>query len=412
MLVTLIPLFDANMAVSAYSIFSQRDNFLLNPLMEGSRKFDRATHVPELEVIQNMGVETISAECKIFVPVTNVSIFTDIAGQCDAPHERIALLIDNTVPPHEMYVNRLKELKGQGYQLAIRKLPVSEFENYRQVLLLMDYLFLNNKKIDIEKAKIFFGKLYPNIKLCAGNIDTNETYENLIRSGGYAFYEGNFYRVPITRGEKEVTPVKVNYLALLNTVNNANFDLTEAADIIGHDTALTISLLQMVNRMTVNGGITTIRHAAAMLGQKELKKWINTAVVNELYSDKPSEITRVSLLRAKFAESLAPAFGLAHKSDELFLMGLFSVLDVILERDMREALKMLRIEGDIVLALTDRIGRFAQIYDFILHYEMADWQEVSRRMILQKVELDTVYQAYMASMIWYRKLMQGDIADN
>lgn len=409
MLVTLIPLFDANMAVSAYSIFSQRDNFLLNPLMEGSRKFDGATQVPELEVLRNMGIETISDECNIFVPVSNVSVFTDIAEQCDAPHERIALLIDNTVPPHEMYINRLKELKAQGYQLAIRKLPVSEFENYRQVLLLMDYLFLNNKKIDIEKAKVFFGKLYPNIKLCAGNIDTNETYESLLRSGGYTFYEGNFYRVPITKGEKEVAPVKVNYLTLLNTVNNANFDLTEAADIIGRDTALTISLLQMVNRITINGGITTIRHAAAMLGQKELKKWINTAVVHELYSDKPSEITRVSLLRAKFAESLAPAFGLAHKSDELFLMGLFSFLDVILEKDMREALKMLRIEGDIVMALTDRLGRYASVYDFILYYEVADWQEVSRRMILQKIDLDTVYRAYIASMSWYRKLMKGDV---
>lgn len=79
----------------------------------------------------------------------------------------------------------------------------------------------------------------------------------------------------------------------------------------------------MVNRMTVNSGITTIRHAAAMLGQKELKRWINTAVVNQLYADKPSEITRLSLIRAKFAENLAPLFQLQNKTEELFLMGLF-----------------------------------------------------------------------------------------
>ncbi len=408
MLLTLVPLFDENMAVSAYSIFSQKDNYLLNPLMQGSRRFDGATRVPELEVIQNMGIETISDEREVFVPISNISIFTDIAEQCDAPHERMVLLIDNTVPPVEMYVNRLKELKEQGYKLAIRKLAVSEFENYKQILQLMDYLFLNNKKIDIEKAKIFFGKLYPNIKLCAGNIDSNEIYESLKKSGGYAFYEGSFYRVPITKGETEVAPLKVNYISLLNTVNNENFDLAEAADIIGHDTALTISLMQMVNRMSVNGGITSIRHATAMLGQKELKKWINTAVVNELYSDKPNEITRVSLLRAKFAESLAPHFGLAMKSDELFLMGLFSVLDVILERDMKDALKMLQVEGDIAVALTEHKGKYAPVLEFITHYEMADWQEVSRQMILQEIELDTVYQAYLDSLKWYRTLMKGD----
>ncbi len=408
MLLTLVPLFDENMAVSAYSIFYQKENYLLNPLMQGSRRFDGATRVPELEVIQNMGIETISDEREVFVPISNISIFTDIAEQCDAPHERMVLLIDNTVPPVEMYVNRLKELKEQGYKLAIRKLAVSEFENYKQILQLMDYLFLNNKKIDIEKAKIFFGKLYPNIKLCAGNIDSNEIYESLKKSGGYAFYEGSFYRVPITKGETEVAPLKVNYISLLNTVNNENFDLAEAADIIGHDTALTISLMQMVNRMSVNGGITSIRHATAMLGQKELKKWINTAVVNELYSDKPNEITRVSLLRAKFAESLAPHFGLAMKSDELFLMGLFSVLDVILERDMKDALKMLQVEGDIAVALTEHKGKYAPVLEFITHYEMADWQEVSRQMILQEIELDTVYQAYLDSLKWYRTLMKGD----
>lgn len=408
MLLTLIPLFDENMAVSAYSIFSQKDNFLLNPLMQGSRRLDGATRVPELEIIQNMGIETISDEREVFVPISNISIFTDIAEQCDAPHERMVLLIDNTVPPVEMYINRLKELKEQGYKLAIRKLAVAEFESYKQILQLMDYLFLNNKKIDIEKAKIFFGKLYPNIKLCAGNIDTNEIYENLIKSGGYTFYEGSFYRVPITKGETEVAPLKVNYISLLNTVNNENFDLADAADIIGKDTALTISLMQMVNRMSVNGGITSIRHATAMLGQKELKKWINTAVVNELYSDKPNEITRVSLLRAKFAESLAPNFGLAMKSDELFLMGLFSVLDVILERDMEDALKMLQVEGDIAVALTEHKGKYAPVLEFITHYEVADWQEVSRQMILQEIELDTVYQAYLDSLKWYRTLMKGD----
>ena len=227
------------------------------------------------------------------------------------------------------YYRKIRKLKEMGYKLAIRKLTVNEFENYREVLKLMDYVLLNNKKIAIDKAKIYFGKLYPNVKLCAGNIDNMQIYEQLRETEGYQLYEGIFYRVAITKGHNEVAPLKVNYIELLNIVNSENFELTDAADIIGRDTALTISLLKMVNRMTVNAGISSIRHAAAMLGQKELKKWINTAVVNELYADKPSEVTRLSLLRAKFAENLASSFGLAMKKEELFLMGLFSVLDVI-----------------------------------------------------------------------------------
>lgn len=408
MLVALVPLFDENMAVRAYSVFSQKDNYLLNPLLLGTGQFDGAARVEGLEVIQRVGIETLSDDKEVFVPISNIAILADVENQCHAPHKRIVFLIDNTIPPIEMYVNRLKELKEMGYKLAIRRLAVSEFESYRPILQLMDYVFLNNKKVAIDKAKIYFGKLYPNVKLCAGHIDTMEIFEALKVEGGYQLYEGKFYRVPLTRGNNEVSPLKVNYIALLNMVNNDNFELTEAADIIGRDTALTISLLKMVNRMTVNSGISTIRHAAAMLGQRELKRWINTAVVNALYSDKPSEITRLSLLRAKFAENLAPTFGLAMKKEELFLLGLFSVLDVILEKPMSEALEMVKVSGEIREALVHGKGKLAAPYDFMKQYEAANWTEVSRQMIVTGIDLEEVSQAYLDSLTWYRDLMSNE----
>lgn len=407
MLLTMVPLFDENMAVRAYSVFSQKNNFLLNPMMLGSGRYDGASRIPGLEMIQRMGIETLSSEKEIFVPVTNISVLADIECQCDAPHERIVLLIDNTIPPIRMYVERLKKLKDMGYKLAIRKLAVMEFESYREVLKLMDYVLLNNRKIAIDKAKIYFGKLYPEIKLCAGSIETMEIFENLKSAGGYELYEGTFYRVPVTKGQTAVSPLKVNYIELLNMVNNENFELTEAADVIGRDTALTISLITMVNRMTVNSGITSIRHAAAMLGQKELKKWINTAVTRELYADKPNEITRLSLLRAKFAENLASSFGLAMKKDELFLLGLFSVLDVILEKPMAEALDTIKVAGEIREALVNDKGVLAPVYDFLIPYETANWPEVSRQMILKNVDTDEVSKAYLDTLTWYRELMGG-----
>ena len=191
----------------------------------------------------------------------------------------------------------------------------------------------------------------------------------------------------------------------MNLVNADDFDLTKAADIIGRDTALTILLLQMVNKMAVNSEITSIRHAAAMLGQKELKRWINTAVVNELCSDKPSEITRLSLLRAKFAENLASSFELAGKSSELFLMGLFSVLDLILDKPMDEALKLIKVSHEIEDALLSQKGALADVMEFITQYEAANWQEVSRLIVLKNLDMDRIYDAYMKSLKWYRELV-------
>ncbi len=405
MLLALVPLFDENMAVSAYSIFSQKDNYFLNPMKLGTGRFDGAAAVDGLELIESMGIETLSEDKEIFVPVTNISVFSDVESQCSAPHGRIVFIIDNTIPPVEMYIKRLQQLKKMGYRLAVRKLAVSDFGSYAEIMQLADYVFLNSKKIAIEKARIYFGKLYPHIKLCAGGIDTMEAFESLKQTGGYQLYEGEFYRVPVTKGAHEVAPLKANYIELLNIVNNDNFELTDAADVIGRDTALTISLLQMVNRMTVNSGITTIRHAAAMLGQRELKKWINTAVVNKLYADKPNEITRLSLLRAKFAEGLAPMFDLAAKTEELFLMGLFSVLNVILEKPMEEALKMVKVSDEIRDALTKESGPLAPVYELMKQYEAANWQEVSRILILRNIEVDTISEVYFNALSWYKKLI-------
>lgn len=408
MMLALIPLFDESMAVKAYSIFSKKDNFFLNPLMLGTGRYDGEAVVEGLELIESMGIETLSDDREIFVPVSNISIFADVEAQCSAPHERIVFLIDNTVPPVEMYVERLRQLKERGYKLAIRKLAVPDFENYRAILQLMDYVFLNNRKIAINKARIYFGKLYPNIRLCAGNIESMEIFEGLRACGGYQLYEGNFYRVPVTKGENEVAPLKVNYIELLNMVNNDNFDLIDAADIIGRDTALTISLLKMVNKMTVNSGITGIRHAAAMLGQAELRKWINTAVVNELYADKPSEITRLSLLRAKFAEKLAGVFGLENKAEELFLMGLFSVLDVILEKSMEDALELVMVADEIRDALIWKRGPLNPVLELMANYETAEWEDVFRQLLLAKIDVKPVSDAYEEALRWYRDLMSGE----
>lgn len=407
MLVTLIPLFDENLNIGAYSLFVQKKNTFLNPSLLGTGRFDGAARIEGLEIIQSMGIESLSSDSDVFVTVSNMSIFSDISEQCDAPHERLVLLMDPAVKPEPMYIERLAELKSQGYKLAMRKLQVADFESYREILKLTDYVFLNHKKIDISKAKIYFTKLFPKIHLCAVGVDNQEEFAALKSSGGYQLYEGNFYRIPVNSGEHEVAPLKVNYIELLNTVNSDNFELTQAADIIGRDTALTISLLRMVNNMAINSEITSIRHATAMMGQKELKKWITTAVVGELCTDKPNEVTRLSLLRARFAVNLAGVFGMALQSSELFLMGLFSVLDVILDMPMEEALAMVHVSKQVRDVLVERKGPLAKVYDFILRYENADWQEVSRQMILEDIDLDTLYNAYLQTLEWYRKLTLG-----
>lgn len=408
MLATLIPLFDENMTVKAYSLFTQKSNMLLNPSLLGTGMRDGAGNIAGFEVIESMGIDSISVEKEIFVPVTNISLFSDIKEQCkDTPSNRLVLLLDNSIKPEELYINRIKELKDMGFKIAVRKLKVSDFEPYKSILLLVDYVLLDNKKIDISKAKIYFSKLYPNVSLIAVNVASRDVFDELVKESGYKLYEGEFYRLPVTKGQNEVAPLKINYIELLNIVNDIDFDLTKAADIIGRDTALVVKLLELVNKMALNSEITSIRHAAAMLGQKELKKWINTAVTSQLCTDKPNEITRISLLRAKFAENLAPVFEMAGQAPELFLMGLFSVLDIILDMTMEESLKKVKVSKPVENALIGRKGELSEVLDLIESYENANWAELDRVILLKGFEADAVYNAYKGALEWYRDLFRN-----
>lgn len=405
MLATLIPVFDAKMDVDGYAIFAQRENYLVDTLHGGSLKNDNITETVGFDIVDSVGLDTLASDREVFIPISNVALFTDLDSQCEAPNDKVILLLDNTVEPIHLYQDRLLELRQQGFRLAFSKIPITKLGAYGPILSRSDTIFLDPHKVDIRTTKALFDRAFPHLRLCATRVDSQKDYDILKSYGGFDLYEGNFFRLPANSPDKTLAPMKVTYLELLKTVNQDDYDLTQAADVIGQDPALVVSLLGIVNRMTINSGISSVRHAAAMLGQKELKRWINTAVTKELCQDKPSEITRLSMLRARFAENLAPLFQMGGLSDELFLMGLFSVLDIMLDMPIEDAIKKVNVSPMITNALLYGKGELARVYEFMLAYENASWQVVSRTLLLEELNMDDVYIAYLESLRWYRDLV-------
>lgn len=377
----------------------------MNPSLLGSRQFDGAAYVDGLELIQELGTTTLSGGKPIFISLNNISIFSSLESECKNTNHAPILLIDQTFPPVSMYTDRIRELREFGYHFAIRNLPVHCYEDYAPILSQMDYILIDCQKIDAVKASFYFRKLYPDICICASNIPDTETFGKLSPAETISLFEGTFFRMPVTRGEHKVSPLKINYISLLNLIEEDDFDLTKAADIISQDTALIISLLRLANTRSFNSEITSVRVAVSMLGQKDLTRWIQTTVIEKLCSDKPNELMRLSLLRAKFAENLAPVFGMAMRSQELFLTGLFSILDIILDCSMEEALSMVRVSGKIRTALLEHTGSLAEVLHFIVKYESAEWQEVSRQLVLKNIEIPDVSHAWVSSLQWYAKLI-------
>ncbi|MBO6129315.1 MAG: HDOD domain-containing protein [Pseudobutyrivibrio sp.] len=401
MLATLVPLFYGDMSVASYCLYAQKENMYERPHLLGAGKYDGAGSIVGLEVFDSVSEDDLVANCSIIIPINNISLFSNIEQQLKGFDGRIILMIDQSIKPEESYNKRLLELKSKGFKLALKDIPLNTIEQFKFMLDDFDLFFVNSDSGDvIEQAKAF-RKVIPNMDFCAENLHSVEEFNNARDSGFFKIFEGTFFRVPINKTDTEVAPIKINYMKLMTVINQPDFDLNEVANVVGQDPALSIELLKIANRLTINSNIRSISQATALLGQKELRRWLNTTLFNGLAAGQPNEITRLSLVRARFAENLAPVFDYAMRKDELFLMGLFSLLNLILDMPMDKALEQVGVSNEIKKALVSDDGIFAPQLEFLLSYESGDWQEVSRLMVLHDIEMHDVYDAYVESLKWY-----------
>jgi EAL and modified HD-GYP domain-containing signal transduction protein len=409
LLVVPVPLFSEENTVEAYMFRYSKGNDLLSAAKEGIQ-FDGAMHSPLLSMIRMVGLDALTMGKPIFVPVGKLMLMTDLDKACDGPPDKIIFLIDGNVKGDATNVNNIRRLKGLGYRFGI--CGINNIAAYMPILGLCDFIFHDQRTFG-EPAQVKLrsqvAEKYPRMSRVYTNVNSMEIFQSA-RKKFKGLYEGSFYRMPFSEGDNKVSPLQVNMINLLNKVRTDDFDFDAVARIIQRDPALTISLLRMVN--TGNRGrrneIKTINGAVVMLGQEEVRKWITAAAANHLGSDKPNEITKLSLIRAKFAEALAVKFGLYADGQSLFLVGVFSVLDAMLEMPMEDALKLVLVSDDIRRALVSHDGKFGDVYKFIIDYESANWAAVSRMLILYDLTAETVYDSYAETLCWYRDMLSDE----
>src|SRR5262249_17678414 len=149
------------------------------------------------------------------------------------------------------------------------------------------------------------------------------------------------------------------------------------------DPALVYKLLRYLNSwlVAIRGEIHSIREAIALLGEKEFRRWISVLAVVAMASDKPHELIRTALTPPFFCEALAPLLSvsapLSVQSSDLFLMGLLSVTDAILDRPIQQVLASLPIAPEVRVALCGGANAHRDAYDLLLAYERADWPTVA-----------------------------------
>ena len=400
-LIVAIPFFDSNMSVEAYRLCSRSGQKLLGMMDDYIAPWD-AVLSPGLDLIKSLGVEPLSGECPLFVDINEYHLLMGVPLTLGIAPEKLVCVLPNNIRPDDNVQNRCRELRENGFSIAVDGFLEGHTSN--PLFELIDCIIVDTYDF---KADIKFTNgieaLAKIKRVVLSNIPDMNKFNDLAGIPN-TLYSGGFYSQPITKGKIEISPVKINALTLLRQINEEDFDLSDIAGTIEHDPSLSISLLRFINTVMPRK-INSIRNAVAILGQKEVKRWANAALSIQLAEDRPSEITKLSLIRARFAENLAKCFEMGVFAPGLFLTGLFSMLDVILEKPMEAAVKEVALDERVREALVDKAGDFYKILDFMYAYEHANWDLVAIKMVQNNLELEEIIEAFIEALVWYKTLL-------
>jgi len=402
-----IPFFDSDMSVGAYRLNSRSGQKLLGMLVDEMSMSD-AVLTPGLDLVKALGVEPFAGGCPLFVDINEYHLLMRVPASLEISPEALVCVLPNKITTDAAVIEKCRELKELGFKIAIDGLLSGHTQN--PLFDLIDYIMVDIDDFSIDDKFIATITALGKLKMVVlSNVNDMETFNTLAKLPDTLFC-GQFFNEPITKGITKISPIKINALTLLRRINEEDFDLGDIADTIGRDPSLSLSLLRFINTVMPRK-IESIRNAVAILGQKEVKRWATAAISIQLADDRPNEVTKLSLIRARFAENLAKAFNMGIFSQSLFMMGLFSLLDIILELPMEAAVKEVALDEGVRLALVDKSGDFYKVLSFIHAYEHANWDEIAIQMVNNDLDLEEVTTAFVDALIWYKTLLDAIAGD-
>lgn len=301
------------------------------------------------------------------------------------PPNQIVLEILESITPTQEVVQLCADLCNEGYTLALD--DYVGHPKWEPLLPLAKFLKVDFRACDPparaaianrHRAKPGAEADSNGMRLLAEKIETNDDLLEA-RSLGYTYFQGFFFCKPSTLSAREIPGNKLNCLRLLHLVASPDFSYDAVKELLKTDPALVYKLLRYLNSwlVAIRGEIHGIREAIALLGEKEFRRWISVLAVVAMASDKPHELIRTALTRALFCEVLAKSLPTPVLSSDLFLMGLLSVTDAILDRPMEQVLASLPIAPEVRAALCGTANQYRDVYDVLLACERADWPALS-----------------------------------
>ncbi len=375
------PIFDRYKNVVGYELLHRSSEINAYTAVDGNL----ATSELISNVFFNIGLEKITRGKTAFINFTKQLLESETVLLLPKEHVTIEILED--IEPDEEVIEACRNLRKSGYTLALDDYTGRGDKDYRTLLALSDIVKVDLQNLEpSDRSRI--GRMINDKKktFLAEKVETIDDF-NSAKELGFDLFQGFFFCKPVMLSSKSISASELRTIRLMQEIHRPEVDFDQIEALIKEDLSLSFMLLRCVNSLVyaIRMPVNSIRQAIALLGQKELIKWISLACLHTVGKDKPDELMITALYRAKFCESIALSAGLKQQSSEYFLTGLFSLLDTLFDRPMAEVLDELPLTEAVKEALLGKPGRYKSALEIALFYEQGDF---SRACELAKSEYE------------------------
>jgi c-di-GMP-related signal transduction protein len=355
------------------------------------------------------GIDRLAQGRKVFVNCTREFFIRDFPFML--PKDSVVLEVLEDVVLDDKLIAACRRLKNAGYLIALD--DFRDAPQWRPLVALADFI-----KVDLlatpEEEQLRLAKEYSTteIRLVAEKVENYEEFERT-RDWGYSFFQGYFFSKPQMLTHHDVPAYKLSYLRILQAANSPSVDMDDIAEQIKGEASLSYRLLRYLNSPAffLATEIRSIPHALMLLGERGIRRWVSLVAVACMSDDKPQELVTLPLIRARFCELLAARVHMNDSSNDLFLLGLLSAIDAILDMKMTDILKEVTLREEIRDALLGEKNSLRRVLDVVLIYERAEWEQLDAAAAQIGIAPEAIPGMFLEAVDWARRVFSGQHAE-
>lgn len=382
------PILDKDLKLFAYELLFRSG--LNNESGVTSVNGDLATSQVINHTFMEFGIERVIGTKLGFINLTRSFLTGEIPLPFD--NKQLVLEILEDIVVDDEIIKAVQGFAAQGFTIAL-----DDFIYHEDLkpliktakIIKIDLLALSEQEL-IEHVGLLKQE---NVKLLAEKVETKEQFQ-LCNELGFDYYQGYFFCKPTIIDDKPLPDNKIAALRLLNSLQKPDISVDEIETLVSQDVSLSFKLLRCLNSASfaLPKKVESLRQAVVYLGLKTIKSWATIIAFSGIETT-TSEVVTTALVRAKMAEELAPAFNC--DSETGFMAGLFTPLDAMLNKPMKELLQMLPMDDSVKKALQNFKGDLGHLLLFVVSYEQGDLAVVPKNITIAELN-----RAYLTATEW------------